>query len=354
MSDSAFIQRSDGWLDREGAQMNVIASSRVRLARNLPEMTFPMRAHVEDLQAVADTVLDAMGQCEAFGRFRRLDVTRMEPLARTFLRENHLISAEFEKGGESRFLAIADTLDAGIMVNEEDHLRLYALGAGFCLEEVSARAFAVDDAMADCVRLAWTPEFGYLTACPTNTGTGMRASVMLHLPGLVMTQRIQSITDYVPDYGLAVRGFYGENSDFIGDYLQVSNEQTLGKSEEQILRDLTKVVQEIAENELVARKFLFDHRSTVVEDVIWRSFALLRNARVMNSSEASKLLSKIRLGIDRGFFPGLSHARLNKLFVEIQPGHLQYRTGQGADNESRDTIRAQLLRKVLGNIDQRI
>jgi len=345
--DSAFIQSSDAWLDREGERAGIVTSSRVRLARNLPDVTFPMRAHAEDLQAVAEAVGAALSNCPASRDFRLMEVARLDPLARTFLRENHLISAEFEKGGGHRLLAIATQLDLGVMVNEEDHLRLYALRSGFSLRAVLEAVVALDQALERHIAYAVSPQFGYLAACPTNTGTGMRASVMLHLPGLVMTQRIQEITDYIPDYGLAVRGFYGENSDFIGDFFQISNEQTLGKSENQIVEDLTGVVDEIARKEVEARRFLFEEKANTLEDVVWRSWALLTNARTMNSSEAAKLLSKLRLGIDRNLFPGLTHARLNKLFVLMQPGHLQFKTGQGADTESRDAIRAQLLRKEL-------
>jgi protein arginine kinase len=347
--DLDFVGKTDAWLENEGPRLNIIASSRVRLARNLPDIGFPMRAHQEDLRKAAAVIAMGLERCDETRDFRRININDAHVNARSYLRENQYISAEFEKGGDCRFVSISSNFGRGMMVNEEDHIRLYSMKTGFQLQEVLEEALATDSALCQEITPAYSEEFGFLTACPTNVGTGMRASVMVHLPALVTTQNIQEITDIMPEYGLTVRGFYGENSEFLGDFFQISNEQTLGKTEEKIVADLTYVVDQIATKELEARSRLIEEKPHSSRDMIARAVALLKNAHIMNSSESVKLLSKLRLGIDFGLIQNLSHGALNRLFIQVQPGHLQFPAESELEAEERDAKRAQLLRSELSS-----
>lgn len=341
------FQNSDMWLDRSGPEEHVVVSSRARYARNFPRVPFPMRARPEELQGVIERVTEAIGRNPAFAGGLCFNLTQIKPVERNYLKENHLISAEMEKAAEHRAIHLSADVKLAVMVNEEDHLRMYALEAGFQPCEALNSVVTLESEMNRELGFAFSPKYGFLTACPTNTGTGLRASVMLHLPALVMTKRMGEIVKSLPQFGLTVRGFYGENSENMGDFFQVSNEVTLGKSEAEIVQALSKVAEQVIEREEHARRQLFEQNRSYVDDEIWRAFGTLTNARLMTSSEAVQLLSKLRLGIDRGYLGGLRHAQLNKLIVEIQPGHLQYGEGASAGTVERDELRAGLLRKRL-------
>ena len=286
-----------------------------------------------------------------FASCLRFDLSTTKALERSYLKENHLISAEMEKGGENRVLFLTEDVRLAVMVNEEDHLRMYALHAGFLPFDVLNEVIGLESQLGREIAFAFSQKYGYLTACPTNTGTGLRASVMLHLPALSMIKQMAEIVKQLPSIGLTVRGFYGENSENTGDFFQVSNEVTLGKSEEEIVEILVRMVSQIVEKETEARQLLFEKNATVVEDDIWRAWGLLTNARVISSSEAVQLLSKLRLGVDRGFFGALGHGALNRLIVEVQPGHLQYSHGGSTIAvEERDLLRASVVRKRLAEL----
>jgi protein arginine kinase len=348
MDGTSPFQASDQWLDRPGPRSHVVVSSRVRYARNLPSVPFPMRARPEELQEVAQRVESALQQVSQFQDGMRFDLGSIRSIERNYLKENHLISAEMDKGRrENRMMWLARDLRVAVMVNEEDHLRLYALETGFQPQATLGAAVALEAKLGHVLPFAFSSKYGFLTACPTNTGTGLRASMMLHLPGLGLTKKLPDLFKSLPQYGLTVRGFYGENSENTGDFFQVSNEVTLGISEEGIVDRLTKIVEEIIKREELARKYLFEQNRTFIDDEVWRAYGLLAHARVISSQEAVQLLSKLRFGIDHGYFPPLTHERLNKLVIEIQPGHLQYLRGSTASAEARDVLRAELLRQRL-------
>ena len=339
------------WAEMSGPSGHVVISSRVRHARNIDRMSFPSRANKDDLRRVCESVDRLVRSDAALAGFARVDIDSCSTLERAFLKESHIISPELELAGQYRVLYIHSERSCAIMVNEEDHLRMYCLRAGLQLKPVLDEINAIDAVLGRSVKYAFSERYGYLTTCPSNVGTGMRASVMLHLPGLVMTQQIEDMVKTLPPAGLTVRGYYGENSEFLGDFYQVSNEVTLGRTEEQIVQSLQAVIQQITHREEMARTTLFEKKRAYVEDVIWRAYALLTNARIMASSEAFKLLSPIRLGIERGYFPSLTHHRLNQLIVQAQPAHLQLSEGGEIGVEDRDIARARLLRAAFTGMD---
>jgi len=342
------IRTSDTWLERSGPEEHVVVSSRARYARNLPGIPFPMRARPEELAAVTERVAAAVAAHPRFRDGFHFELPGLSASQRTYLKENLLISPEMEKGNEHRAIFLTPDIALAVMVNEEDHLRIYALDAGYRLTEVLNAVIGLESDLARSLPFAFSPKFGYLTACPTNTGTGLRASVMVHLPGMVASKQIAEFAKSLPQIGLTVRGFYGENSEHIGDFFQISNEITLGKSEEEIVQTVGHVVEQIIEREEHARRSLFEKSRAAAEDEVWRAYGILTHARSMSSDEAVRLLSRLRYGVDRGFFPSLTHGELNRLIIAVQPGHLQYGRGSVGPAE-RDALRAELLRARLAS-----
>jgi protein arginine kinase len=264
---------------------------------------------------------------------------------RGYLKESRLISKELEKGAAGASVYVSQDAMASILVNEEDHVRMQVLAGGLNIEDALERLDRMDKALGGVVGYAWSDKYGYLTACPTNVGTGFRASVMLHLPGLTLMKEVDASLQGVAQHGLTVRGFYGENTDHSGDFYQMSNEMTLGRPVEQIVQVLKDVLQRVVEREEEARIELFRHHAVATKDAIWRSYALLSHAVKMDSAEAMRLLSRLRLGIDQGFFKDLDHQSLNRLVVDIQPAHLERRRMAEGNGTTRDELRAAFLRE---------
>ncbi|MHC4914057.1 MAG: protein arginine kinase [Planctomycetota bacterium] len=335
------------WLSGTGPDPDVVISSRVRLARNLERFSFPARlqgtereecaAHLRGKILEANLVADD-------GYFRLADYT---PLERHFLVERHLISREHEDGEPGRDVAIGDQEVLSIMILEEDHLRVQILKSGFQPEETWRIANNVDDILEEHVDYAFSPQLGYLTSCPTNVGTGMRVSVMLHLPALVLTRHITKCFQAMAKIGLNVRGLYGEGTEASGDFYQISNQSALGKSEEAIVRDLAAVVPEVLKYERNARKTLLSRDRGRIEDRVWRAYAMLKHARILSSDEAMTLLSALRLGVHTGILDGVDTGTVNELFIFSQPAHLQVRVGRELSPQERDVMRADFFRERL-------
>ncbi len=344
------VRLTENWAEPPGPVSHVVISSRVRLARNLERIVFPPHADSKDLRQVCEAVDRLIRSEAALKEFARIDIGACRAVERMFLRENHIISPELEQGGEFRVLHFDPKRSCAIMVNEEDHLRMYCLRSGLQLTAAWEEIHAVDTVVGRSLCYACSDKYGFLTACPTNVGTGMRASVMLHLPGLVMTRQMDEIIKTIPHHGLAVRGYYGENSEFLGDFYQISNEVTLGKTDVEILEGLQKFIERLVSREEAARASLLDKRHWQVEDVIWRAYGVLTHARIMSSKEAFQLLSPIRLGIERGYFPTLTHHRLNRFIVAMQPGHLQIAEGSEMPPVERGLARARFLRSVFSEL----
>jgi protein arginine kinase len=280
-------------------------------------------------------------------RARWVDLASADKLEARFLVERHLISRELEAGRGPRGVAFGADEVVAVMVNEEDHLRVQAMRSALGLEEAWQRAVAVDRAIEERLDFAATTQYGYLTACPTNVGTGMRASVMLHLPALVHMKQIEKVFHAASRTGLAVRGFYGEGTMASGDLYQVSNQVTLGRAEEDVLRDLRTMLPQIIAYEERCRRELSSRGLLKLEDRAWRAIATLRAARTLTTEEAMQHLSSVRLGLVTGILTGLEVARVNELFVLAQPAHLQKIVGRTLEAEDRDVQRATFLRGAL-------
>lgn len=343
---SSFPNNTDAWILENAPMSHVVVSSRARLARNLPRLPFAPRANHEQLLHVAERIRQGFGRSDWFTPFAYYDLTGVSSQERGFLRESHLISSELEKGGVGRGVYLNRAMDASIMINEEDHLRMSTLISGLRIDEAYGRLVEMERQVEEVMELAWSDEFGYLTACPTNTGTGLRLSVMLHLPALAMVGQVEETLASLASFGLIVRGAYGEHSEHMGDLFQISNEVTLGKSEHQILKILEKIVGQIIERELQAREVLMQEARDKLEDAVCRAVGVLGMVRRIDSVEAISLLSRVRLGIGQPWGIALSHPQLSRLFVDIQPSHLQSRRTADEGPESRDLARASLLRST--------
>lgn len=357
--DAGAIDAGVEWLRGEGRDADVVLSSRVRVARNFAALPFVNRCSREQRQQVLDTARAAISATLApallpHTRLTWIDMHQAGQLERALLVERHLVSKQFSRGkaetDEPRAVAISAPAERlAIMVNEEDHLRLQTLRSGLALDDAWRDADLVDDQIGQAVEYAYSPRFGHLTACPTNVGTGLRMSVMLHLPALKLTGDIERVRRAAADMNLAVRGFYGEGSEAVGDLFQLSNQTTLGKSEELILQDLAEqIIPQVIEYERRARNALVTKQRLALEDRVQRALGLLRHARLIAAEEAMALLSHVRLGIVAGVLPGVEQRAVNQLMLLVQPAHLQRVCGREMDQDQRREARAELLRRRLG------
>jgi protein arginine kinase len=347
------ILKCDQWLERNGPREAVVVSTRARYARNFPKVPFPPRAREHDLSAVLERVGAAVDHQADFAGGYRFYLNELSELERQYLREAHLISADMEKQPRHRALFLSANLREGIMVNEEDHLRLFALEAGLRAHEALRQIMELEAALARELPFAFSPRFGYLTSCTTNTGTGLRVSALLHLPALSITGKIRELFQPLHARGMTWRGFYGENTENFGGFFQVSNEVTLGRDEEQIVEMFLQSVERIIDAEEEMRQELSTNAQLI--DRVWRAYGILTHAQLMSTREAMELLAFVRLGIDMRLFRHLTHGEIHALFVAIQPGHIRARIqrsrndvdGEEFTEEERDRARAQLLRERL-------
>jgi protein arginine kinase len=338
------------WLKGAGSCCDVVISSRVRLARNLVGFPFLSRASEPQKQQIQDSLrrsLDALGQ-KTDSWYVRVD--KESDLDRQLLVERHLISKQMAEGQGGRGVEISTAETWAIMVNEEDHLRLQALRSGLELDAAWEEARSLDDALDGHIAFAYSSRLGYLTACPTNVGTGMRASVMLHLPALRISGEIDRVARAAKDMHLMVRGIYGEGTEATGDFYQISNQTTLGKTEEQIIREFkTQVIPKIVDYEQQARRALMRDRSSSLEDKIWRSLATLTHARMLSIDETMTCLSHVRMGRHLKLLGEPEIPVINELLLQMQPAHLQQLVGRDlADDEEQQTVRAERIRRRLG------
>lgn len=334
------------WMDGSGPSGDAVISSRVRLARNLAGRAFPHRNSAEEACSVIDEVSRAVTEVNRSGGWD-LEVYRLEsltPMERQVLVEKHLISPQHSQNPNGAVILRRDEA-ISIMVNEEDHLRIQCLLPGFQLEEAWKMATTLDDALEGIMRFAFNERRGFLTACPTNVGTALRASVMMHLPALVLTNRIGSVIPIITRLGLVVRGLYGEGTEAAGNIFQVSNQITLGKSEEEIIQNIVGISEQIIEHEKTARESLLQNKLTL-EDRVWRSYGILSNARVLSSDEAIRLWSIVRLGSDVGILK-IERAVLNELIVLSRPAFISRLAGREMSSSERDQLRATRVRERL-------
>lgn len=335
------------WLSGKGEEALVVLSTRVRLARNIAGCKFPPSADHETKQRVVSYFDSTMARSKLLSEGLYLKAADINALDQDFLVERHLISPTFLNGELTKAVLINQDERVSVMVNEEDHLRVQALSPGLDPKGSYELATKYDNEVGRYLEYNYDPDFGYLTACPTNAGTGMRASVLMHLPGLVLTRDIEKVVSYITRSGLVVRGFYGEGTDVLGNLFQVSNQNTLGITEEEILNQLTNIAKEIIDREATARQRLMDEASDMIEDKIWRAYGILQHARVLTSEEVMNLLSAVRLGHAMGVIEFLSSALINEILLLSQPAHLQKYYGSEMDHNRRDFVRAQMVREKL-------
>ena len=340
-----------GWLDASGPASGMVLSTRIRLARNLAGRAFAGRLAPALREQVVEQVLAAAAPTAHLGQAVTLRVDQLEPIDRRLLMERHLISRELanlEPGiREARPRALLLQNNAAVMVNEEDHLRLQVLVSGVNFGPAWRLIDAVDTELGQRLAFAFHPEFGYLTSCPTNVGTGLRASVLIHLPGLVLTKEINKTLHGLTKVGLTYRGLYGEGSEVVGNFFQLSNQTTLGKSEPELLDHLGRIVQHVMSVEEQARQVLLRDAPAILEDKCWRAFGILRYARSLSFEETMNLLSGVRLGASLGLIPNVGFYALNKLLVFTQPAHLSALAGGDQDDEQLAVRRADLVRRTL-------
>jgi protein arginine kinase len=340
-----------GWLDASGPESHLVLSTRVRLARNLAGRPFPVRSAESDREDILTAVRDAAGSSSLLGPATLVRLDRLGRLDRQLLHERHLVSKE---------LAVPDTEtpprsgaavllggSLGVMVNEEDHLRVQGLYSGLSLEAAWGGVGTLDAELAQRLAFAFHPEFGYLTSCPTNVGTGLRASVLIHLPGLVLTKEINKVLQSLVQVGLTFRGLYGEGSEVVGNFFQLSNQTTLGKSESELLDHLAKIVRQVIGYEEQARQVLLRDAPGVIEDKVWRAYGLLRYARSLSFEETMNLLSGVRLGVGLGLIPDVGMYTLNKVLVFTQPAHLSAMAGTELAEDELPVRRADFVRRTL-------
>jgi protein arginine kinase len=322
----------------------IVLSTRIRLARNIDPYPFPGWAKPAQRLVLQDQLLEAVGAAPGMHQALKLDLAQLSELEKLILVERHLISRELSEAEAGTGVVVSLDQSIAVMINEEDHLRLQAVASGFNLKSTWEAINALDTALEEKLDFAFSPELGYLTACPTNLGTGLRASAMLHLPGLVIQDHIEKVVRMVNQLGMAVRGHLGEGSEATGSFFQISNQQTLGESEETILQRLRQILRAIIEQEQNARLRILEEKPHKLFDKIGRAYGILQNGHLLSSEEAMNLLSLMRLAVDLGILPEGHRGRVDRQIMEIQPGHVQYRAQAASDPRERDRQRASHMR----------
>ena len=340
------------WLDASGPHSDIVLSTRVRIARNLQGYPFTVQAKASDRAAILLSVREVLDRNDALEDSVVVEIESLEPRLREVLLERHLVSRELVGGDgdevpSSAALALSRTGPLGLMINEEDHLRLQSLSSGFSPEKTWRLVDSLDEQLGRELPYAFHHEFGHLTSCPTNCGTGLRTSVLIHLPGLVLTKEINKVLQGIAQVGLTFRGLYGEGSEVIGNLFQVSNQTTLGKSEEDLIDHLQKIVGQVVEYERQARAVLLRDAPVVIEDKVWRAYGLLRNARSLGFDEMMNLLSGVRLGLSLKLLDGPGVYVLNRIMIFGQNAHLEAASKSTLSASELDIQRASHVRDTL-------
>lgn len=350
MSLEHFLDQAvSAWMSEAGPDNDIALTSRIRLARNFAEYKFPALFSPEEAKAIILKMEEIIktSSLKKFGNIELLKVDEMQPLQKRVLVEKHLISPNLAEDSSYGACMLTENEEVSIMINEEDHIRIQCLFPGQQLLEALHAANEIDDWLESNIHYAFDEDYGYLTSCPTNVGTGLRASVMMHLPGLILTQQINRVIPAINQLGLVVRGIYGEGSEALGNIFQLSNQITLGKSEKDIVEDLRVVVSQLITQERSARDALRKTFNIQLEDRVFRSLGVLTNSRILETKEAARCLSDVRLGIDMGYIENISKNILNELMILTQPGFLQKYAGGPLRPNERDIRRATLIRERL-------
>lgn len=351
MDLDSLTHTSGEWLRGDGPESDIVVSSRIRLARNLAPYPFLTRADDAARMEIEELLRSRLSGLDFPKPLQYVNVRQLEELDRQFLVERQLISRELAEGHGSRGVGMTSEENVSVMINEEDHVRMQVLRSGFALDECWQEMDRLDDALEAQVTYAFSERLGYLTACPTNVGTGIRVSVMLHLPALVLSKEIQKVFQALQKISLAVRGLYGEGSQAMGDFYQISNQITLGKSETQLIDGLKEVVPNIIGYERRVRAELVKADRQRLHDQVSRAYGILKNARTISSEETMHLLSSVRMGINLELIDDLDMPTINELFIHTQPAHLQKIRRQHLESAERNAVRASYLRQRLSHED---
>jgi len=344
-------QHTSEWLKGTGPHSNIVMSSRIRLARNLTGVPFPSRASKQVLVEIMEDIEKTVPKIDYLKKAIIFRMSALDNIDKQFLVERHLMSHEHASMTEGKALVVSPEEILSVMINEEDHLRIQVMQSGLNLGETWKIIDMIDNNFSAKMRFAYMPNWGYLTACPTNTGTAMRGSVMLHLPALVMTKQINKVLAAIAKLSFATRGFYGEGTQARGNFYQISNQVSLGHSEQDIIQNINGLIRQVIEQEEQARQALLVQNRPMLEDKIFRSLGVLKNAYIISSQETIELLSMVRLGIDLGIIKKIKNQVVNQLLIMIQPAHLQKIEGKKLSASARDTKRAAIIRERLGGLD---
>lgn len=339
------------WLTNEDEFSDTIISSRIRLARNVSGVPFPNRASHDQLRKITEDVRKACQQSESFRKARFVEVAKLSDWDCKYFVERRLASPQLIDSEAPRMLVIGNRESLSIMVNEEDHLRMQCIEAGLGIEDAWRKISVADDQLEENLNFSFSKKFGYLTSCPTNIGTGMRVSIFVHLPALSALEEVTDVINDLPSSEVAVRGFYGEGTESIGNIYQISNQLTLGRTEGNVIKRIIKTARKLTELERDARGKLLAEGNIKLEDMVFRALAVLQSARIMTSLEAMNLLSTIRLGRELGVIKDISRLAINQLMVLVQPAHLQKIYDCNLDAKERDVLRAEFIRENLQGLN---
>lgn len=341
------INHTSEWLKSTGPNSDIVISSRIRLARNLDNLPFPHWGNKKQSEEAQRTIEEALMKVDYLKQSTVFKLADLDSIDRQFLVERHLMSLEHAKMTNHKSVVVEDEEIVAIMINEEDHIRMQVMQSGFNLFEAWNILNRTDDCLAKELPFAYLADWGYLTACPTNTGTGMRGSVMLHLPALVMTRQCDRVLAAIAKLSFTTRGLYGEGTQASGNFFQISNQVSLGHSEDEIIENINGIIRQIIEQENQAREAMLSKNRSVLEDRINRSLGILKSAHIISSQETIELLSMVRLGADLGIIKDLDRRRINELFIITQPAHLQKIENKKLTAAERDVKRAELIRTRL-------
>lgn len=338
----------NSWIMGGGNENQIVLSSRIRLARNIADIPFPPSLDSKNAKKIVDLVTNVKSlDCNSNGNYKLYSMNEISALDRQVLVERYLISPNMTSHQDIGAVLVKEDEVVSIMLNEEDHIRIQAILPGMQLREAYEIANEIDDNIEATAEYAFDESWGYLTSCPTNVGTGLRASVMIHLPALTLTTNVNKILQAVTRIGLTIRGLYGEGTEFVGNIFQISNQITLGRQEEELIENLFGVSSQIIEKEKEARRMLLSNNKLMLEDKIWRSLAIMKNARIMKLQESMRLLSNVRLGIDLGIIDMIPYTLLNEIMVNSQTASLQKYAGEELGNIEKDVLRAEVIRNKI-------
>ncbi|HBH96775.1 MAG TPA: protein arginine kinase [Candidatus Omnitrophica bacterium] len=343
----ALLTQTSEWLRGVGPSSEIVMSSRIRLARNLEHFPFATRATDTSRSDVLRLVQEGVRHASSLRNPLSLELGSLDEVSRQFLVERHLISREHASSPEHRGVVIGPGEVISVMINEEDHLRVQVMQSGLSLREAWALIDALDDELSEALPFAYSSDWGYLTCCLTNAGTGLRASVMVHLPALVITKQINKVLHAITKLGLTARGLYGEGTEALGNFFQMSNQVSLGRGEEEIVENIERIMKQVIGHEQTAREGLTTSNRLQLEDRIWRAYGVLRHAQTITSNETLDLLSAVRLGVDVGIMTHVNRPTINDLLILSQPAHLQKLDGSKLSAQERDSKRAGLIRQRL-------